>query len=926
MGASLSEDSVNAIDGSKVDDHLRALFALEGRSSDSSSPLAPTFGFTKVELPEFGVEVEKKPDLTALPSKPSFNANNSLAGKRDSFGKLLTPAFNAKKELQTLLEEDEGDDFTSDPGSPVVPVPAPRHRPRSLNLRSSLIRLSASLPTPSPTPSVRTPKLKSLTLASSTVVTSSPPRNDNYPKRSSTLVISHSSPLLSAAEVEHVHRQSSISYQRTSTSEVALGLPSGNTNSQTLTPSPSPTFEKHRRSLSPTELLAQSAYFAQSHASFLARIAELESALARSTATPSPAPAEPPEELLEMLADLKAERDLLKRSLEELVVRYNDQEKQINALGRRLDNEKRDGWVHKEKLSRAEAEKRTMEKENEDLNEELASMRLQLQTARAQAHAEKESRLKTERELHAALDAQKVAAAPYPYPTAYRRTQESIDSELIHEGDRHNFEAQPSQVERHLVQEEEDSDTSFHSRSVSSVSYGSGLLSRQPSSIATPDDSQRDLSSGWSFAKASRRVKPKASVDNFFSCLEDSDGAVPIESVGLPSLKSDSSPGGFSIGFGLSPDEDEDSTFNFGQPSSPSPFPGSDEDSSFNFGQPASPSPFPRSDESDEEIPSGPVEPTPFIDDEDAAFSFATPENFYSTPTPSLAQVIFTANNNNNNNGNTPHHSPPPTIPKFVDPTTPRPRHKAKDSMHLRRRSRNDRQSVDLLESFSSFLPETGPAPRSAPPSNSSFTFPRSSTAPARSQATPQLSLLDIAIPSGSIGSSLPAFDLDALSPPPRKSTRVQAPAPRNPSGDEGTSRRARVSPPVFVPSPPPRSAARSDDTHTRVSISRSAESRRRGQQSSQQQEPPTPPPSTPSKSPMTSLSFAALANLFPSSWTSPRSSVSASSPTSSMGRDSFDRSYVSREQQLNRLRSEVEQSRSQSQDRGQSRGGKVAL
>jgi hypothetical protein len=76
----------------------------------------------------------------------------------------------------------------------------------------------------------------------------------------------------------------------------------------------------------------------------------------------------------------------------------------------------------------------------------------------------------------------------------------------------------------------------------------------------------------------------------------------------------------------------------------------------------------------------------------------------------------------------------------------------------------------------------------------------------------------------------------------------------------------------------------------------------------------------------MTSLSFATLANLFPSSWTSPRSSVSASSPTSSMGRDSFDRSYVSREQQLNRLRSEVEHSRSQMQDRGQSRSGRVAL
>jgi len=435
MGASLPEEDLNTTDSSKVDDHLRALFALEGRSP--SSPLAPAFGFTKVELPDFGAETEKKPDFTALPSKPSFNANNSLTGKRDSFGKLLTPAFNVKKELQTLLEEDEGDDFSSEPGSPVVPVPAPRHRPRSLNLRSSYIRPPASLPTPSPTPSARTPKLKSLTLASSTVVTSSPPHN---PKRSSALVVSQSAPLLSTSEVEFVRRQSSISYRSASASEAVLSLPISNANSQTLTPSPSPTYEKHRRSLSPTELLAQSAYFAQSHASFLARIAELEAALSRSTATPSPALTEPSEELLEMLADLKAERDLLKRSLDELMARYNDQEKQLNALGRRLDNEKRDSWVHKEKLSRAEAEKQTMEKENQHLNEELASLRLQLQTVRSQAQAEKEGRLKAERELCAALDSQKVAAAPYPYPTSYRHTQESIDSELNREGGHPNLD------------------------------------------------------------------------------------------------------------------------------------------------------------------------------------------------------------------------------------------------------------------------------------------------------------------------------------------------------------------------------------------------------------------------------------------------------------------------------------------------------
>ena len=134
-----------------------------------------------------------------------------------------------------------------------------------------------------------------------------------------------------------------------------------------------------------------------------------------------------------MLADLKAERDLLKRSLDDLISRYNDQEKQISALGRRLDNEKRDGWVSKEKLARAEADKHTVVKENEDLNEELVSLKLQLQTARAQAQAEKELRLKSERELYAALDVQEEPTSPYPYPTSYRRMQDSIDSRIQHQ-------------------------------------------------------------------------------------------------------------------------------------------------------------------------------------------------------------------------------------------------------------------------------------------------------------------------------------------------------------------------------------------------------------------------------------------------------------------------------------------------------------
>lgn len=414
MGVTLSEDDQK--DSSKAADmHLRALLTLEGRSP---SPVSTTFGFAKVELPDFGSDSEKKPDQ-AVPSKSPFSLNNSIAGKRDSFGKLLTPASGSKKELQTLLEEDEGEDYVDESVSPMVPVPAPRHRPRSLNLRPVPFKPSVALPTPSPTPPLKAPKLKSLTLA--------PTAHISPPKRSSLLVSSHSTPLLSSAEVEQVRRQSSVSYKRPSESEAALPTPS--VHIQVLTPSPSPTLDRHRRSISPTELLAQSTFLAQSHASFLVRIADLEAALSRAT-TPSPAFTDPSEEWLDMLADLKSERDQLKKSLDELRVHCDDQEKEIAVLGRRLDNERRDVWVTKEKLQLAEAEKQTLSKEKETLFEEASALKYKLQSLSSQLHAEKSARLKAEKELKEVLETPKLPPAPYPYPTSYRRSQASVDSEI----------------------------------------------------------------------------------------------------------------------------------------------------------------------------------------------------------------------------------------------------------------------------------------------------------------------------------------------------------------------------------------------------------------------------------------------------------------------------------------------------------------
>ena len=465
-GAAFNDDTKeNAITSNRVDSHLRALFALEGRSSPATSPLTTTtFGSAKVDLPEFGAEGELSDSTAPLPQKPS--ASNSLVGKRDSFGKLLAAAPGVKQELGILLEEDEGEEPDSD--SELVPVHVTRHRPRSLNLRSSLLLNKAStsiLPTPSPTPSSgRTPKLKSLTLASSSVVGSS---QGTPPRRSSQLIISNSVPLLSAAELEMTQRQGSISYRKPASalhhassdaalSSLFLNLPMTNNGgtsnqstpfqsprSQTRTPSPSPTFERRsgtpasrvsrmaspQRSMSPTELLAQSSYYAHSHASFVARIAELEAALGRTTA-PSPSLTEPSEELLELLSDLKAERDQLKHNFDLLTSRFGELEQQLSVLGRKLDNEKREAWVSKEKLRTKEEDNRRLDAEKDVLKEEVEEFKRQLLNARSAVREEREKRVALERELQAALDTPKVAADPYPYPTNYLRTRGSFDSQV----------------------------------------------------------------------------------------------------------------------------------------------------------------------------------------------------------------------------------------------------------------------------------------------------------------------------------------------------------------------------------------------------------------------------------------------------------------------------------------------------------------
>jgi hypothetical protein len=297
-------------------------------------------------------------------------------------------------------------------GSVVVTASTPtlpsRHRPANLNLRplsltkENVIGLG-SLPTPA-SPNYK-PGLKSLTLASAPISTNSDTNNSlmttninrrqsltispvtppvTHPPRRPSLNLDFEANLRSSAslpfstDTESAKRRASISY-RCST-DVAYGqftLP---------TPELTPTLQRHRSissnstgvsewSLSETE----QHFLYQAHATLVQRISDLERALAVSRSRPRSASCasdtssrssissdhahleEPSDEMLQLIADLKAERDELNKDVEGWRVRVSDLDRQVGLLARRVDLERREAWVARERSGLLEFEKKGLE-------------------------------------------------------------------------------------------------------------------------------------------------------------------------------------------------------------------------------------------------------------------------------------------------------------------------------------------------------------------------------------------------------------------------------------------------------------------------------------------------------------------------------------------------------------------------------------
>ena len=328
-------------------------------------------------------------------------------------------------------------------------------RPLSLTPESLPLSGSEGLPTPSPTPSPRIVGLKALKLApspspspapsnysisstssrrQSLSVSPSPSSMEVLQRRQS--ISSFGSPTPSA-----IKRKSSISYKRSdSIDHPSASLP---------TPAPTPTsplLPLHAalpslssssvtgpipdldRPLSPTE----QAFLFRSHTSLLCRISDLERAIAggrlgqssdsnselstraslwlddgynplksherpisitntSTTSDPESLPSQPSDEMLQLVSDLKSERDELMRDADGWRTRVADLEKQIGTLTRRVEAERREAWVFRERLGLIDVEKK-------GIKEDLERCRLECRRLEKALRSEQGARTKAEEE------------------------------------------------------------------------------------------------------------------------------------------------------------------------------------------------------------------------------------------------------------------------------------------------------------------------------------------------------------------------------------------------------------------------------------------------------------------------------------------------------------------------------------------------
>ncbi|KAI0771546.1 hypothetical protein BD413DRAFT_604322 [Trametes elegans] len=419
---SSSEDNINFGDKDSVRRH--ALWALEGKTpAGNFSVEIPELDAP--EVPKRSFDFSLKPSFPpGVGAGFSGGLNTMMESKHDSrimasssLSELLGTLVEEEEEEDKELEDEEPNVIASSPvqDSPVVsqvavtvssPSPATaRHRPTSLKLRPLSLTLSSSIqasngemPTSSPVPGPPS-ALKSLTLSSMQGVAGLSSNSAANKHRS--LVMS-SSPILPSSALgrrpslnlsmdgtgvsPQPSQRSSISYVSSGDAQPVsvYGLPTPE-----MTPTSSMVDRRRSTSTSSTSSFdmnqlrgrplstSEQHFLFQAHQTLVQHITDLERALKRSSSRSRPAlcaseaseapkgsaaPSEPTDEMLQLIADLKAERDELKKDVNGWRSRVADMEHQIDVHTRRLKVERRDAWVARQRFGLIEVEKNALER------------------------------------------------------------------------------------------------------------------------------------------------------------------------------------------------------------------------------------------------------------------------------------------------------------------------------------------------------------------------------------------------------------------------------------------------------------------------------------------------------------------------------------------------------------------------------------
>ncbi|KIY71828.1 hypothetical protein CYLTODRAFT_418541 [Cylindrobasidium torrendii FP15055 ss-10] len=569
MGVEVSQQD-DSQGGDKDAIRRHALWALEGKTD------------SKVEIPDI---MSSDGGSFEFPSKPSFPPGLGISGKRDSF-KLLSASSSSKDQLHTLLEEDEDEEEAQSPAPVAAPKPMARPRPATLTLRpvSPESDNAFGLPTP---PSAPRRGLRTLSLASnsSSDSSTSSPTLSSTKRPSLSLQIAADGSLVKSPETKPTKR-SSICYKRSSTSSVGAGLP---------TPAMTPVSDRHRslssiatddddyslssassysfRNQSQTRPLSVSEqhFLFKSHNALLARIMDLERSLSHRRDSLNSRPSSfvsdtsnsssVDDEMINLVRDLKSERDELKRDCEGWRQRVAEMDNQVSTLGKRVENERREAWVARTKHSAAETERVALTGQVQSLTAEVA----QLKSDNTSLHAEVDTlaqenralkdQLASLRETQSTMSTSGAAAwsplAPkrvsvdssFPTPSSSTMSQEAQFGQSVRTVN------MPFGQGEYFSSDEDDCLAGYEDEDEGDFELSDGPVSdddlteeyRRPSFAApslppppptlvlptTPAHQARaSLSKTWTFPRgphANRISESTSDVDRFFGCLDEND-------------------------------------------------------------------------------------------------------------------------------------------------------------------------------------------------------------------------------------------------------------------------------------------------------------------------------------------------------------------------------------------------------------------